>query len=741
MIEPAPRLHSFRLMILGVLLVAEGAVAASPAQPWLDATRTPESRALLVLKAMTLEEKLALLHGPMALPLAGVPIEQSPLPPGAPWSAGFVPGVPRLALPPLVETDASLGVTNPLGIRTGDVATAMPASLALAATFSPEMAYQSGATVGSEAHSKGFNVLLGGGMNLTRDPRAGRNFEYFGEDPLLAGVMAGEAIRGTQDQHVISTTKHFALNANETNRNTLDARIDPAALRESDLLAFQIAIERGHPGSVMCAYNKINGDYACANPWLLNSVLKKDWGYPGWVMSDWGAVHSELDALQGLDQESGEQLDSRVFFAQPLAQAVAAHRIPQTRIDDMVYRILRAEFSSGLIDDPPATRPIDYAAHASIALNVAQAGVVVLKNAAMTLPLTADIKRIAVIGGQAQVGVLSGGGSSQVTPSHGAFRVPIGGNGGMAHYRDALYFAPSPVLTLRKALPEAAVRYDSGAFPEDAAALAAKSDVALVFVTRHEMEGYDVPNLRLPHGQDALVTAVAAANPHTIVVLETGNPTEMPWLPKVAGLLAAWYPGQEGAQAITDILTGKVNPSGRLPISFPESESQLPRSKLPNFGVDEGVAVSVDYTEGADVGYRWYARRGIQPLFSFGFGLSYTTFAYEHFKVEGTDTLMISFDVINTGTRAGADVPQVYLTATPTGSDLRLIGFSRVELKAGERRRIRLSVDRRLLAHYDEARHLWRLPAGTYAVQLGTSATQLATRQSATLKSATFADE
>ena len=734
-------MNGFRQSLVCVLLVSPGLLSAQTSRPWLDAARTPQARALLVLKAMTLDEKLAMVHGPMALPLAGVPIDQSPLPAGAPWSAGFIPGIARLGIPPLVETDASLGVTNPLGIRPGDIATAMPATLALAATFSPELAYQSGATIGSEAHAKGFNVLLGGGMNLTRDPRAGRNFEYFGEDPLLAGAMAGEAIRGTQDQHVISTAKHFALNANEANRGTLNARIDRAALRESDLLAFQMAIERGHPGSIMCAYNKINGDYSCANPWLLNGVLKKDWGYPGWVMSDWGAVHSELDALQGLDQESGEQLDSRVFFAQPLAQAVAENRIPQQRIDDMVNRILLAEFTTGLIEHPPVVRQIDYAAHAHVALDVAQAGVVVLKNASAILPLTAGIKRIAVIGGQAQLGVLSGGGSSQVTASSGAIHVPIGGNGGMSHYRDAMYFAPSPVAALRKALPDATVLYDSGAFPEDAAVLAAKSDVALVFVTRHEMEGYDSPNLRLPNGQDALVAAVADANPHTIVVLETGNPIEMPWLPKIAGLLAAWYPGQEGAAAIADILTGKVNPSGRLPMTFPESQSQLPRNKLPNFGTEEGVAVSVDYTEGADVGYRWYARRGVQPLFAFGFGLSYTTFAYDHFKIEGAKTLTIVFDVINTGTRAGADVPQVYVTATPSGSDLRLIGFSRVELQPGERRQIRLSVDRRLLSRYDEEKHLWRLAAGTYAARLGTSATHLGIPQSTALKGAIFADK
>jgi beta-glucosidase len=730
-----------RLMFLMLACAAPPLLGASPPQPWLDPQRTPDARAQLALKQMTLEEKFSLLHGPMALPLAGVPLEQTPLPQGAILAAGYIPGIARLGLPPLFETDASLGVTNPLGIRAGDKATALPAALALAATFSPELAYRSGATVGAEAHAKGFNVLLGGGMNLTRDPRAGRNFEYFGEDPLLSGVMAGEAIRGTQDQHVISTVKHFALNANETNRNTLDARIDRAALRESDLLAFQMAIERGHPGSAMCAYNKINGAYSCANDWLLDAVLKGDWHYPGWVMSDWGAVHSETDAVHGLDQESGEQLDPSVYFAQPLAAAVAAGRVPQARIDDMVLRILRAQFAAGVIEHPPVMQTIDYAAHAKAALAVARSGIVVLKNAGQVLPLKPDVKRIAVIGGQAQVGVLSGSGSSQVTPANGpAIHVPIGGNGGMSHYRDAMYFPSSPVRALRAALPDAAVLYDSGAFPEDAAALARKSDVALVFVTRHEMEGYDVPNLRLPQGQDALVEAVAAANPHTIVILETGNPVEMPWVEKIAGLLAAWYPGQEGGQAIADIVTGKVNPAGRLPITFPQQESQLPRPTLPNFGVEDGSAVAIDYAEGADVGYRWYARHGVKPLFAFGFGLSYTTFAYEHFRVTGGKTLGLDFDVINTGTRAGADVPQVYLTGTPGGADLRLIGFSRVDLEPGARRSVHMDVDRRLLAHYDEGARRWRIAAGRYEARIGSSATQLTDHGTGSLRGATFTD-
>jgi beta-glucosidase len=703
---------------------------AQASRPWLDPSRSPDQRARLAVKAMTLPEKMTLLHGPT--PLGKTPT----LPPDAIPAAGYIPGIARLGIPALTETDASLGITNPRGARPGDVATALPASLALAATFNPDLAYRSGSLLGAEAHAKGFNVLLGGGMDLTRDPRCGRNFEYLGEDPLLAGELAAAAVRGTQEQHVISTVKHFALNAHETNRQTLDATIDRAALRESDLLAFQIAIERAKPGAVMCAYNRVNGAYSCGNPWLLNEVLKRNWRYPGWVMSDWGAVHSETDALHGLDQESGEQLDKVVWFADPLNTAVKQRTVPVARIDDMARRILRSMFSVGIVEHPPQKSAIDYAEHARAALEVAQSGIVLLKNANDLLPLPTTLKRIAIIGGQAQLGVLSGGGSSQVTPSNGPIvKIPIGAGRG-----DAVFFPSAPLEAIKAISPDSEVVYDAGLAPADAAALASNADVSIVFVTRHEREGYDSPDMVLPQGQDALVDAVAAANPHTIVVLETGNPAAMPWLDKVSAVLAAWYPGQEGGQAIAQLLFGTVAPSGHLPITFPKSDALSTRPALPNLGAERHANVTVAYTEGADVGYRWYWRHGVEPQFAFGHGLTYTTFDYDKLKVEGGRTLTVTFDVVNTGHRSGIDVPQVYLTSLAGTPELRLIGFSRIALEPGEHKTVRLIADRRLLAHYDEKHERWRIAGGNYSIRLAKSATDLLAEASASVSAATFND-
>jgi beta-glucosidase len=672
---------------------------------------------------MTLDEKIGLLRGDLGIPWRRGAVLIEP-PPGAIPAAGFVRGVARLGLPALLETDASLGVANPLNVRPGDVATALPSSLALAATFDPALAYAAGAMLGSEARAKGFNVLLGGGMDLSRDPRNGRNFEYLGEDPLLAGILAGEEVRGTQDQHVISTVKHFALNANETNRTTLDARIDRAALRESDLLAFEIAIERGHPGSVMCAYNRLNGQYACGNHWLLIDVLKTDWHYPGWVMSDWGAVHGVDDAQNGLDQESGAQFDALEYFGAPLRQAVLDGSLPMARIDDMVQRILRSMFAVGIVDHPPVTQAIDYAAHGKLALEIARKGMVLLKNDGHLLPLTQDPKTIAVIGGYANAGVASGGGSAQVLPTSGAFvRIPMGG--AAPNWLDELLDPPAPLEALQGAAPRWVVRYDAGAFPARAAALAATSDLALVFVTRHEQEGFDIPDLDLPNGEDALIAAVAGANPHTVVVLETGNPVAMPWLDRVPAVIAAWYPGQAGAQAIADVLLGTVNPSGRLPITFPRAAADFLRPTLPNLGADPAAAVHIDYTEGRDAGYRWYGLQRVQPLFAFGFGLSYTRFEYSNLKVTGGKTLGVRFDVRNTGALQGADIPQVYLTSAAGERVLRLIGFQRIELEPGEKGTVTLTADRRLLGGFDEPHRRWQVKRGSYAVRVGRSADEL----------------
>jgi beta-glucosidase len=706
-----------------LIVLAASLTKAQDSRSWLDKNRSPDERAELAVSAMTLDEQLTLLHGPVAISIPVPGLKAVALPADAIPAAGYVPGVPRLGIPALRETDGSLGVTNPLGTRPGDVATALPSGLALAATFDPSLAYQAGALVGREAHSKGFNVLLGGGMNLARDPRNGRNFEYLGEDPLLAGVMAGEEVRGTQDQHVISTVKHFALNANETNRQTLNARIDKTALRESDLLAFNIAIERGKPGSVMCAYNSVNGEHACANGWLLNDVLKHDWGYRGWVMSDWGAVHATEDALRGLDQQSGEQSDSSVWFGESLKKAVERGTVPAARVHDMARRVLRSMFAVGIVGDPPIKTEIDYTIGSALALKIAHQGIVLLKNESLILPLAAGTHKIAVIGGYAGVGVLSGGGSSQVMPSNGSvIRIPMDGRGVTAIFHDQILEPSAPLEAMSAASPGSQVEYDPGAFPADAAALAARCDVAIVFVTRHELEGFDVPTLDLPYGQNELVEAVAKANPRTIVVLETGNPISMPWIDRVAAVLTAWYPGQEGGQAIADILFGSVNPSGRLPITFPKADTQTVRPMLPNLGSAADAEVSIDYSEGADVGYRWYHTHGINPLFSFGHGLSYARFEYTNLKISSVKPVTVTFDVANTGVRPGADVPQIYLTGVPGGSALRLLAFQRVELKAGERRSVTATVDPRLIASFDEARRMWVATPGTYTLSIGKSA-------------------
>jgi len=687
---------------------------------------------------MTDEERFSLIHGFMALKLPGFGSKgEAPWPSDVVPGAGYIPGVPRLGVPSLRETDASLGVTNPMGARPGDTATALPSSLALGASFNPELAYRGGNLVGREAKARGFNVLLGGGVNLIRDPRNGRNFEYVSEDPLLSGLIGGSAIRGTQDAGIISTVKHFAFNSNETNRHTWNVTIDEAAGRESDLLAFQIAIELGQPGSVMCAYNLVQGDKACGSDYLLNTVLKKEWGYRGWVMSDWGAVGGPDFAIKGLDQESGDQLDKQIWFDAPLKAKLADGSFSHARLSDMVRRILRSMKMAGVTDAAPAAK-VDAAEGAATALDVARQGIVLLKNEG-ALPIVATAKSIAVIGDKAQIGVLSGGGSSQGLPPKGwAYSNPIGGAGQMSSWRTERWFAGAPLDAIKKETPQAAVEFNPGLYPSDAAALAARSDVAIVFVRKYETEGFDSPDLGLPYGQDALVEAVAAANPNTIVVLETGNPIAMPWRDKVKAIVAAWYPGQEGAQAIAEILTGKVNPSGHLPITFPDAVGQLSRPTVPSYGMPEGTPVTVPLTEGADIGYRWFAKKSFKPMYAFGHGLSYTDFAYSDLRVTGGKAVTASFAIRNVGKREGADVPQLYLQTIDGEVAPRLLGFQRVSLKPGESRTVTLTVDPRLLASFDTKQRQWRIKGGRYEIALSKDATSPVETRAVTLATRIF---
>ncbi|WP_226635394.1 beta-glucosidase family protein [Novosphingobium profundi] len=701
-------------------------------------------RAEAIVAQMEPQEKTYLTWGVMPLPIR----PNSPPPPeGAIPAAGFVPGIARLGIPNLTETDGPAGISYVQGLR-GDYATAMPSGIALGASFDRDLAYEQGRTIGQEARAKGFNVLLAGGANLARDPRNGRTFEYIAEDPLLTGQVIGANIAGVQSNHIVSTIKHFALNGQETGRRFVDVKISDKAARESDLLAFQIGIEIGQPGSVMCAYNKVNTERGCASEYLLNKVLKTDWNYQGWVMSDWGAVPGLYAAWNGLDQQSGAGLDPDVFFDDTLLDAAKADPARMDRLDDMNARVLTGLAATGVLDHP--VKPggaIDWKAHADVALRSAQAGIVLLKNAGDILPLASDAKSILVVGGNADFGVLSGGGSSQVHGEGGpAFMRPLMNSGAFASMTTEQYQRGAPLEAIRKRKPGAVVRYRPGRYASDAAALAAQMDMVIVFANQWMAEGIDVSDLGLPEGQDAMIAAIAKANPRTVVVLQTGGAIDMPWLDDVAAVIEAWYPGQEGDEAIAGALFGEFNPSGRLPITFPRTTAQLPREDVPGmiafdpiaFGstVDPSLKLETDYNiEGAEIGYRWNAKEGHKALFPFGYGLSYTTFRSDGLKTDGKTA---RFSVTNTGARAGRTLGQVYLVSRDGKPNQRLVGFERVTLLPGETKRVQVSFDPRLLAEWNGAG--WTIPAGTYGFALGENAEDLGATVTVRLKARSWRD-
>lgn len=688
------------------------------ADPLYAQSADPDVRAREAEARMTDDERFRMLHFIMPVFTGPRPNE---VPNSIPATAGWMPGIPNIGLPDILLSDASLGVVNPLGLRNDDVATALPSGLALAASFDPDLATRAGAMIGAESRAKGFNILLAGGVNLTREWFGGRNFEYLGEDPLLAGKLAGAVISGVQSKGVASTVKHFALNAQETMRRTVDARIDEGALRESDLLAFQIAIERGKPASVMCSYNGVNGATACSNPWLLNTVLKRDWGYPGWVMSDWGSTHGVEDFGNGLDQQAGENIDLKVWFDAPLKAELAAGRITRERLSESVRRILRSLYAVGAdkISEPAA---IDYDGNGKVAREAAARGIVLLKNDGI-LPLDGSAKKVLVVGGFADRGVLSGGGSSNVVPVGGAAAViPMGGPGFLATFGRMVIHPSAPLTALKAAFPNTVFEFDNGYFPEGAAARAARADLVIIFANQWQTESLDSTGLSLPQGQDILVEKIAKANSNTLVVLQTGNPVDMPWLGSARAVVQAWYSGQRGGEAITDVLTGKVNPSGRLPMTFPQSREQAPRASVPGLGLTDRTPITVEYNEGSDVGYRWYAKTGSRPLFPFGFGLSYSTFEHGSLKITSGKQPQASITVRNTGKRAGADVPQIYLVGRNGQSLQRLAGFARVELQPGESRTIAIPLEPRILADWKGG---WVIEGGNYDFAVGYSAAQL----------------
>lgn len=698
-----------QLISLAVLALATGVAQAAP-----DAAQ----RAQELVAKMTQDEKLLLVFGYFGAEFNGT------LPPkeAIPATAGYLHGVPRLNIPPQWQTDAGLGVASQPGPAPRG-RTALPSGLATASSWNTALAYEAGAMIGREARLSGHNVILGGSVNLLREPRNGRNFEYAGEDPLLAGTITGEQVRGMQSNHVIGTVKHYAFNDQETNRNTIDVKIGEAAGRMSDLLALQIAIERGNPGSVMCSYNRVNGVYACENDWLLNQVLKGDWGFSGYVMSDWGGAHSTIPAANaGLDQQSGWPFDKSPYFGAALKEAVNNGHVPAARLDDMARRILWAMYEHGVMDaPPPVVEPakIDFAAHARVSQRVAEEGIVLLKNAGDLLPLAAGARSIAIIGGHADVAVISGGGAAQVHPEGGSV---VKGEGPKSFPGPIVWLPSSPMQALA-ARSKARITYYDGKDVEAAARAAAGADIAIVFATQWTAESIDAPSLSLPDRQDQLIAAVAGANRRTVVVLETGGPVTMPWLGKVGAVLAAWYPGTAGGEAIARVLTGEVNPSGRLPATFPAAEAQLPRVKIDGDPASKDGRFTTDYDiEGAAVGYKWYEKTGKKPLFAFGHGLSYTTFAYGDLKArqEG-GKVVVEFTVTNTGKRAGQAVPQVYAGTRAAGWEAprRLAGWDKVLLQPGERKAVSLTVDGRILSVYDTAARGWVQSVGDVEFTLG----------------------
>jgi beta-glucosidase len=698
-------------------------------KPWMNKKLSPDERAEMVLKQMTLDEKIDLLHGNG---MAHADQWQMPLTYLANGGAGYVVGVKRLGIPPIWMSDAAYGVRD--SAANGRYSTALPSNLGSAASWDPQAACEYGALIGRELRAQGYNMTLGGGTNITREPRNGRTFEYMGEDPILSGTLVGNRIKCEQAQHVIGDIKHYAVNDQESGRNEVNSIISERVLHETDLLAFKIGIGIGQPAAVMCSYNAVNGDFACENKYLLTEVLKRDWKFPGFVVSDWGGTHSTVKAsAAGLDNEE----PMATFFGPKLKEAVEAGKVPMSEIDDHARRVLRSEFASGIVDFPQKKSVIDVEANLAIARTIEEQSIVLLKNSNNLLPLDrSKVRSIAIIGKNADMGMISGGGSAQVDPPGST----------APEWLSHVWFPTSPLKAVKATAPSANVKFDSGADPAAAAALAKASEVAIVFVHQWISEGMDLPNLSLPDNQEALIAAVAAANPKTIVVLETGTVVTMPWIDKVSGVLEVWFAGSKGADAVTNVLFGEVNPSAKLPITFPLSEKDLPHTTVTqppaqgrgpeNGGVLEKPTFDVHYDEGLKVGYKWYEAEKKPVQFPFGFGLSYTSYAYSNLKVISGNDTTVTFTVKNTGKRTGQEIAQVYaaLPADTGEPPKKLVGWSKVQLNPGESKEVTVSIPAMYLSIYDEASHGWKLVPGGYTFMAGGSSSDLPLKETVNMK-------
>jgi beta-glucosidase len=684
--------------------------------PWMNPKLSPNKRASELLGAMSLDQKLAML----------TQAEPDGFHYGA---AGYVPAQPSLCIPALVLNDAGQGVGDQ---QTNT--TAFPAGIAQSSSWNPSLQFQFGQALGWEAFHKGINVQLAPGVEIDRVPLNGRNFEYMSEDPFLAGQGGAAVIRGIQSEHVIATVKHYVANSQETNRMTDSSNLSERTLQEIYLPAYQAAVRAG-VGSVMCSYNRINGVYSCEDPLTLTKILKRQFGFTGFVMSDWGGTHSTAPAANaGLDMEMN--VTPGTYFGAPLKAAVQAGQVRMSRLNDMVSRILRSMFRVGLFDHPTPSQPGAYAANVerpqdlTLARTISEQGTVLLKNQDSILPLSKHGLRIAVIG--------PGAGPQGAENFYGG-----AGSGHVPEFGDTTgVVSPLQGIEQRASSSGDTVLYADGTSQVDATTAAAAANVAVVFVGAQDSEGTDRSTMDLSSGnctltgctpqpvdQDQLIAKVAAANPHTIVVLNTGGPVVMPWLKQIQGLFEAWYPGQQDGNAIAALLFGDVDPGAKLPETFPASQSEIPTHTPQQWpGVDNAQKIpQSDYSEGLLVGYRWYDAKRITPLFPFGFGLSYTSFAYHRLKLSaargGGILARARISVANTGHRSGSDVPQMYIAdPASTGEPPRqLKGFAHVQLAPGASTTASFPINARSLSYWSAAAGSWKVASGCYRVMIGHS--------------------
>ncbi len=657
--------------------------------PWVGSTAPVPQRVSQLMARMNQDQKISMLHGNGS---------------ASPY-IGNISAIPSLCVPALGLHDGPAGPGDGMG-----GVTQLPAPVAGAATFDAALEQQYGVVAGNEFAGKGVDVALGPTLNIDRDPRWGRGFESFSEDPYLTAQMAVAQIKGVQSQGVMSQAKHVAVYNQETYRNGMsdNAIVDDRTMQEIYLPGFQASVTQGAAASVMCAYSVINGKFACENPYVLNTALYQQSGFGGFVTSDWGALHSAAPAANaGMTME----MPGSAFFGDQLKQAVASGQVSQATLDTMVSRVLTQMFAFGLFDKTKTGSPgavVTTDAHKATARQIAEESTVLLKNTGV-LPLsTSTTKKIAVIGYDGGAGVATVGGGSGTVTSSGTVSPLDGitnraGSGATVQYEAA----------------------DGSGGIDRAVALAKTVDVPIVFATYPQNEGTDNATIDLPGQQNQLISSVAAANPKTIVVLHTGSAVTMPWLNQVAGVMEGWYSGQEVGNALAAVLFGDVSPSGKLPVTFPASLNDVPAHTTAQW---PGNGSQVQYSEGVDVGYRWYDAKNIAPLFPFGYGLSYTTFSFSDLQVGalGSGGAPVTATVTNTGGRAGAEVAQLYVgDPASTGEPAhQLRGFQRVDLQPGQSQTVHFTVSAHDLAHWVDPSG-WTTTPGTYQVLVGDSSRNL----------------